>query len=389
MKRLPEYLLVLYTLSGTVSIAFSQAMMGLGALIAFVDRGRRTVLVRPETRLEGPLLAWTVAAMLATLFAADPAASAEKLKRIILLGMVFWAPAVVRTRWKLGRLFMGLLFSAGVTSLYGVLTFFLQGGTEFGSQIRGFHGFYLTNSGLLLLCTFPAACFATCPQARSSHRWGASIALLSILSVQLFGLLPGAWIGSIVGFLFLAGRRRSPALLAAVVGVIVVIALIPGPLRDNGASLFDPGSAENTERLRVASNGFALFRADPLTGWGLHDLREEYTWVKVPGDRVHGHMGSIPIQVAASMGIPGLVALAWLTVALFREMARARRRAGRDPFLRSAIDGAEAGFVAFLAAGIVEWNLGDSEILALLFFLVGAAIAAGHVARLEASRKGA
>ncbi len=49
---------------------------------------------------------------------------------------------------------------------------------------------------------------------------------------------------------------------------------------------------------------------------------------------------------------------------------------------------AEAGFVAFLAAGIVEWNLGDSEILALLFFLVGAAIAAGHVARLETSRKG-
>jgi hypothetical protein len=34
--------------------------------------------------------------------------------------------------------------------------------------------------------------------------------------------------------------------------------------------------------------------------------------------------------------------------------------------------------VAFLAAGLVEWNLGDSEILALLFFLIGTGIAAGR-----------
>jgi hypothetical protein len=381
MRRVPEYLLILYTLTGTISIAVSQAAMGLGAVAALVDRGRRTVLRRPDTRLEWPLLAWTAAAILATLFASDPVASAEKLKRVALFGMVFWAPAVIRTPWNLGRLFMGLLFSAGVSSLYGVLTFFLQGDPELGTRIRGFHGFYLTNSGLLLLCTFPAAAFATCPVIRSSHRWGASIALVSILTVQLFGLLPGAWIGTLAGFLFFAWRRRN-GLVATAVGVaLLAIVAVPGALRETAVATFDPGSASNAERWRVAGNGLALLADDPATGWGLHDLRDEYVRVKAPGDPIHGHMGSVPIQVAASMGLPGLLALGWLVVAIFRRLGTARRQAGEDPFLRAVVDGTEAGFVAFLAAGLVEWNLGDSEIVALLFFLVGTAIAAGEIPR--------
>ncbi len=73
----------------------------------------------------------------------------------------------------------------------------------------------------------------------------------------------------------------------------------------------------------------------------------------------------------------------WIVIASFREIARARRRVGEDPFLRVVVDGTEAGLVAFLAAGLVQWTLGDSEILALLFFFLGTAIAAGQLARRE------
>ena len=37
MKRLPEYLLILYALTATISIAISQVMMGLGALVVLVE----------------------------------------------------------------------------------------------------------------------------------------------------------------------------------------------------------------------------------------------------------------------------------------------------------------------------------------------------------------
>ncbi len=90
-------------------------------------------------------------------------------------------------------------------------------------------------------------------------------------------------------------------------------------------------------------------------------------------------MHSVPVQVAAAMGLPGLLAFGWLVVASFRELRKARRATAGCTFPRAVVDGAEAGLVAFLAAGLVEWNLGDSEILALLFFMIGTGIAAGRL----------
>jgi len=386
VRRIPEYLLVLYSLSGTISIAVSQTVMGLGAAFAIVDRGRRSALRWHRVGLEGPLLAWTAALLLATVFASDPLASAVKMKKVVLMGMVLWPPAVVHRRWSLGRLYMGLLFSAGVTSLYGVLTFFLQGGPEIGARIRGFHGFYMTNSGLLLLCTFPALLFAANRSIAPSYRWGAGIAGAAILTAQFFGCLPGAWLGTAAGLAYLAVRRRrwigAVVLLAAAAGLYVA----PPVLQETAGELLDPGSPSNRERLRVWHNGWELFREDPWTGWGLHDLHNEYVRVKAPEEPAQGHMHSVPVHVAASMGVPGLLALGYLVFGLFRALRRARRATPAGSFPRSIVDGAETGLVAFLAAGLVEWNLGDSEILALLFFLVGTAIAAGQLgsrARLE------
>lgn len=123
MKRVPEYLLTLYALTGTISIAASQIVMTGGALLAVYDRGRGKLFRWVRTGLEGPLVAWAIAAIFATVLATDAFASADKLRKLPLWAMVFWAPAVVHRRWGLGRLYMGLLFSAGATALYGVLTF--------------------------------------------------------------------------------------------------------------------------------------------------------------------------------------------------------------------------------------------------------------------------
>lgn len=384
MKRVPEYLLILYSISGTLSIAVSQAVMGAGLVVAALDRGRAMRWRR--TGLEGPALAWALAAVLATVFSVAPVESLGKMRKILLFGMAWWAPAVVARRWGVARLFMGLLFGAGTTSLYGVLTFFLQGGPALAVRINGFQGFYLTNSGLLLLCTFPAVLFAASRRVGASYRWGAGLAAASILAAQLLGRLPGAWLGTAAGFLFLAARRRQPLLAAAVVAVTLALVLSPGIFRTSARDMVDPGSPANVERARVWENGLRLFASDPLTGWGLQDLRLDYARVKGADDPDEGHMNSVPVQIAASMGLPGLLAFGWLLFALFRRLAAARRRTLPDPFLRAVVEGAEAGLVAFLAAGLVEWNLGDSEILALLFFLVGAALAAGRVAEEPGAR---
>ena len=386
MKKIPEYLLVVYSLAGTISIAASQIAMGLAALLAVVDRGRRTRLDWRPIGVEKPLIAWAIASLLATAFAPDPIASAAKLKKLLLWGMLFWPPAVLWRPWSIGRLSMALLFAAGVTSLYGVLTFFMQGGPALDVRIHGFHGFYLTNAGLMLLCTFPAVLYASCPGIAASYRWGAGIAAGAILTAQFLGALPGAWLGTTVGLLHLTLVRRYPAGGFVLLAGALALLFSPPALRDKAVDLLDPTSPANLDHVEVWRNGVELFLQDPWTGWGLADLRDEYARVKAPGESPQGLMHSVPVQIAAAMGIPGLLAFGWLVVSLFRVLARARR--ATFGFLRRTVDAAEAGLVAFLAAGLVEWNLGDSEVLTLLAFLIGVAIAAGRLAPLADPAQG-
>jgi hypothetical protein len=367
-----------YALTGTISIAASQLSMGAAGIVAMLDRGRSLAWSRMRTGVEGPLAAWMLVSLLATIFASQPLASLAKMKKLALFAMLYWPPAIVHRSWNLGRLFVFLLFAAGTTSLYGVTTFLWQGGPELGARIRGLHGFYLTNSGLLLLCTFPALSLAMCRTISPSFRCGAGLAALAILSSQVLGCLPGAWLGTAAGLFALALRARSAKVALLGAGLIVFVVLGPPVFSERLGEFLDPRDDFRTGLENTWGNAARLFVADPWTGWGLHDLRAEFDAVKDPADRSEGHMRSVPWQIAVSMGVFGLAAFTWLVVAFFRLLKRARGSAS-SPLAKAVIEGTEASLVAFLAAGLLEWNFGDSEILALLAFLLGAAFAAGQL----------
>ncbi|MAF26785.1 MAG: O-antigen ligase family protein [Gemmatimonadota bacterium] len=382
MRKLPEYLLVVYALAASISIFLSQTAMVVAGIISFLPEPREALQrAWRRTGLELAVSGWMVAALLATLFAVDPGASFVKLKKLPLFLMLFWPTLVLRRRWSFGRLFMALLFGAGATSLYGIVAFILAEGMEPGAaHIGGFHGFYLTNSGLLLLCTFPACTLAACRSVGVSYRWGAGLAAGAMLAVQVLGCLPGAWLGTSGGAVVLGVRRGKPAVVLLAVGALVLAWFAPGPVGETAHDLFDPQSSGVKERATIWTNGVRLFAEDPWTGWGLHDLRDEYVRVADPGAAPEGHMYSVPLQIAASMGIPGLLAFLALVAAMLRALQRAHMQVRSDTYLRAIVEGTEASVFGFLIAGLVHWNFGDSEILALLCFLVGTSIAAGRVA---------
>jgi len=134
----------------------------------------------------------------------------------------------------------------------------------------------------------------------------------------------------------------------------------------------------NLERTYMWDAGARMFRDHPWTGVGLQDLRPLYDRYRLPQAHERpGHLHSIYVQIAASMGLIGLAAFVLLYGSLFRTASSGLRAMLRAPDLaaglRLGVTGALAGF---LVAGLFEWNFGDEELLYLLYVLVGTAWAA-------------
>jgi O-antigen ligase len=143
-------------------------------------------------------------------------------------------------------------------------------------------------------------------------------------------------------------------------------------------SAFDPAHPNNRERTFMWEAGVRMLRDRPLTGVGLSDLKPIYDRYRDPRAMERaGHLHSVPVHVGATMGGLGLLALLGLTIALVRAATRGLRaqiaRGGVAAGVRLGVLGGLAGFAV---AGLFEWNLGDEELLHLLYGLAGLAWAA-------------
>ena len=90
---------------------------------------------------------------------------------------------------------------------------------------------------------------------------------------------------------------------------------------------------------------------------------------RAPGavEPVNPHLHNVPMQIAAERGIPALGVFLWFVVSL---APRAHAHVPRRP--RTACSSATgiAALVAMLAAGMFEYNFGDSEFLMLFLVLI-------------------
>jgi O-antigen ligase len=166
----------------------------------------------------------------------------------------------------------------------------------------------------------------------------------------------------------------------AILGVLGVAAwfLAPGAWGARLHSVVDPANLWNRERVFMWEAGVRMFRDHPLTGVGLQDLHALYDQYRSP-DSVEraGHLHNAYIQIAASMGLVGLAAFAWLYASLLRTAwAGLKVGAGRHEGSELAAGvrlGVTAALAGFLVAGLFEWNFGDEELLYHLYTLVGIA----------------
>jgi putative inorganic carbon (HCO3(-)) transporter len=188
-----------------------------------------------------------------------------------------------------------------------------------------------------------------------------------------------AWVGACVGIglLFIIRDFRLFALLP--VAAAIFIAFAPTQMTDRLYSSFrithlrhDTAATEasllsNRDRLAMIRTGFRIIKKDPLTGVGPDMVIKVYAQYRDPNavQQLNSHLHNVPLQIAAERGLPALAIWVWFIFTLLRDFIR--KRATSTPSLSN---GALAVTVAMVAAGMFEYNFGDSEFLMLFLVLV-------------------
>ncbi len=138
------------------------------------------------------------------------------------------------------------------------------------------------------------------------------------------------------------------------------------------ASIFDPHLRSNFVRLSLWKAGIEMFQDHPLFGLGDIDLNEVYRRYKSPyAKEVHGHLHNNYIHLLAILGLFGFLSAMYILVKIFITNIRIVNYFRGVAFSESLALGTAGTFVAFLTAGLTEWNFGDHEIITMVWFTTG------------------
>jgi O-antigen ligase len=370
------------------SIAAAGILLGLTSLLWL------SVVIANRERIEVPAMFWPLAAyaaatLVASFYSLDPATSFRDSKQLVLFVIVPIAYRLLRGQRSLTAVDVILTVGA-FHAVYGVVQYGIlnqdSGTNLLDNRVQGVLGHYMTYSGVIMLVTCTAA--ALIMFRRHDRLWAALIMPALIVALALT-LSRNAWVGACagVGTLFLLRDFRLLGLLPVALALFVAIA--PAPLTERFYSMFriDPLALNsettgatvqsNRDRLAMIRSGFRMVKDDPLTGVGPDMIIVVYPQYRDPMAvrQLNPHLHNVPLQIAAERGLPALAVWLWFVFVVFRDFLRKRKTTAMPSLPTAGL----ACVVAMLAAGMFEYNFGDSEFLMLFLVLLTLPYAADRV----------
>ncbi len=320
-----------------------------------------------------PAILFLLLAVASVAWSRYPAISAGRVKRLLLISIVFMvgmppvkgsfdpAGRAVRLAWA----FLFGVLALGVLDAVRVPWFVWRGGDLYDAGNMRDPQFYTA-----ALCLLAAAWNL---RAYPGRRGGLALALGIAAMGLLLHFKRGAWLSALLAVSavgFFSGRRRIVG-----VAVLCVAALFVLPQsRDRIAQLSHEWSRTEGGRytLWTCVAPVAIRKFPQGVGYGAvkhADYRFLYSGYVQP---TLNHMHNNLLQVAVELGWAGVGLWVWWMGAALWIMARSwrRLRSLRDPCAWLAL-GVLGAFCGLLLNGVVEYNFGDSEILMLFFFLMG------------------
>jgi O-antigen ligase len=364
LDRIALWLLLLFVASLQMSIFAAGILLTL-MLVCWV-----ALLVRHRERPSAPpfvlpLVVYAALTLLSSAFALDPWASFQDDKQLVYLVVV---PAAVYdlARGRRALTVVDVIVTvAAIGAVYGIVQYGLLHFDSLGKRPQGISHHYMTFSGFLMLgiCSVLARLVFG-----SGDRIWPALVLPAIIVALFLTLGRGAWVGTSIAVAVILSLKDFRLIAAIPVVLAVAFALAPDTVTRRMTSVFDLKDPSNRDRVAMLNTGAAMVRAHPLTGVGPNMIERVYTQYRAPGavQQTNQHLHNVPMQIAAERGLPALAVFLWFLVSLGRSLL-AMFRARENRVLAAT---AFASLVAMLAAGMFEYNFGDSEFQMLFLVLI-------------------
>jgi len=358
-------LLSLYGVAAALqfSIAIAQILLAVSIVcwLSLMATGRMRF---SAPRLFWPLLVYAGATLVSAAFSPDPRASVIDSKQLVLF-LIVPLTFMLATGSRAATAAMVVVTVGGVSALVGIFQYGILHYDNLGQRPQGTLGHYMTYSGLLMLVMCVA--LARILFERRERTWAALV--MPALAVALvLTFTRSAWVGVLAGAALLLALKDFRLLAALPIVAALFFGLAPTRLVDRFASMFDLHNPTNRDRVAMLREGRHMIASHPLVGVGPNMVERVYSVYRDPEavERVNPHLHNVPVQIAAERGLPALaVWIAFVAVAAI-DLARLFRR-GTVRFLTAS---GLAVIISMLAAGMFEYNFGDSEFLMLFLILI-------------------
>jgi O-antigen ligase len=363
LDRVTFALLLVFVASLQVSIAAANI------LLTAVLLGWVAILVRDRTRPSAPrflvpLLAYAGWTLVATVFSFNFAVSLVDDKQLVLLLLV---PAVYHlARGARAATVVDVIVSVGAASAaFGIIQYGILHYDNLGQRPQGALTHYMTYSGVLMLVI--CAAVARLVFGRGDRTWPALVMPALVVALALT-YTRSATVGALAAVAVLLALRNLRLLGLVPVLVAVVFAVAPDTVTARMASVFNLQDPTIVDRIAMMRTGTAMIEARPLTGMGPDMVPRMYVEYRHESavNAVNPHLHNVPLQIAAERGLPALALWLWFVVSVTRALWRLFQ-SGDNRVLAA---GGLAAVVAMLAAGMFEYNFGDSEFLMLFLVLI-------------------
>jgi O-antigen ligase len=358
-------LVAVYGVAGALqfSIAIAQILLTVAVVcwVALVILDHETIDI---PSFAWPLGAYVVITLVATTFSPDPRASLMASKQMVLFLLI---PLVYRfaTGPRAGTMVTVIVTCAAVSAAVGIVEYGVLHYDNLGRRPQGTLGHYMTYSGLLMLVIGTA--LARVLFGNRDRLWAALVMPALVVALPLtFSRSAEVGVCAAIALLLLLKDRRLLAVLPIMAAVFFVVA--PARITDRFESIFNLKDPTNLDRLVMLREGVHMIKDHPVLGIGPNMVRPLYAQYREPDavNAVNPHLHNVPVQIAAERGLPALAVWLWFVVGLIVALAKQMRVKDQKMLAATGL----ATVTAMVAAGMFEYNFGDSEFLMLFLVLV-------------------